>query len=425
MQEINNANPSWLKKLKNESWEAELLVSAVSIFAIFKSFAFFNWVCDMFINKLNPSQYFIGYLITFLGFLAFGMLGALFVIHFGLRAYWIGLVGLNSVFPDYSLEDSAYSKTYTKKLLEKLPRIQNSIKNLDEVCSVLFSAAFSLLIIYLYFGLVSTLYLLVFNLLSGKVPSYILWIPLAILGLIFIAQTIITVIANIKRFKENDRIQNLYYHASIWGSKLLYGPFYKSLLQVTMIFGSNFKKKKTLVRTVLFMLIFGAILGMYQLFQSNVIVLMNFNKTLDQTKMYDYYYKINNTEKSLLLDPEIESDLITGNTTKLFIPIFDYEISNYEKLCNLNDSSFDNEEQKTKNRQAYINCYQKNNTVFIDNDQITLQFFKTDHAVTSQFGIQAFLDLSELTTGNHTLKIVKINGSEDGKTWTIPFYKSN
>lgn len=423
MQENKTENPSWLQKLKNESWEAELLVSAVAIYAIFKSFAFFNWVCDLFINKLDPSQYFLGYLITLLGFLAFGMLGALFVIHFGLRAYWIGLVGLNSVFPDYSLEDSAYSKIYTKKLLEKLPRIQTSIKNLDEVCSVLFSVAFTLLIIYLYMGLFSSVYLLLFNLLSDKVPTYILLIPLAILALIYSVQMTITIIANFKKFKENDKIQNLYYHASIWGSKIFYGPLYKSLLQVTMIFGSNFKKKKTLIRTILFMLVFGAILGLYQLFQSNVIVLMNFNKSLDQTKMYEYYYKNNNTEKSLLLAPEIENELITAQTTKLFIPIFDYEISKYETLCNLNGLPFENEEQKTKNRLAYLDCYQENHTLSIDTTPVVLKFYKIDHPLTGQFGIQAFLDLTALSNGNHTLKIVKKINKEE-KTWVIPFFLS-
>ena len=147
-----------------------------------------------------------------------------------------------------------------------------------------------------------------------------------------------------------------------------------------------------------------AILCLYQLFQSNFIVLMNFNKSLDQTKMYEYYYKNNNTKKSLLLAPEIENEFITAQTTKLFIPIFDYEISKYKTLWNLNDLPFENEEQKTKNRLAYLSSYQINNTVTIDNNLILLQFFKTDHAITGQFGIQAFLNLIELSSGNHTLK---------------------
>lgn len=417
-------NPSWLQKLKNESWEAEILVSAVAIFAIFKSFAVFNWICDLFINKLNPSQYNIGYMITVLGFLAFGILGALFVIHFGLRAYWIGLVGLNSVFPDYSIEDTAYSKAFTEKMLKKLPRLQNSIKNLDEICSVIFSVAFTLLLIYCYLGIFGAVYLLLYNLLSDFIPSYILLAPLVFMAIVYSNQMIITVIANIKKFKENEKIQTWYYKSTIWGSAILYGPLYKNLLQVTMIFGSNFKKKKALVRTLIFMLVFGAALGLYKLTESNFTYLLGFYKNEDQTRIYNSYYSTNNLEKSLLLTPEIETELITSNTTKLFIPIFDFEISAYEKSCSLDELPTTNEEEKSLSRQAYLTCYLENHSLFIDDIVQDIKIFKTDHPITNQFGVQTFLNLSEFENGNHTLKIVKQKKTYDGKTWVIPFYIS-
>jgi hypothetical protein len=427
MENINQQddNPSWLQRLKNESWEAEILVSAVAIYAIFKSFSAFNWICDLFINKLDPSQYNIGYMITVLGFLAFGILGALFVIHFGLRAYWIGLVGLNSVFPDYSIEDTAYSKKFTEKMMRKLPRLQNSIKNLDEICSVIFSVAFTLLLVYCYLGLFGSVYLLLYNLLSDYVVTYILQIPLAFVAVVYINLTITSVIANIKRFKENDSIQNWYYKSTMWGSVILYGPLYKNLLQVTMIFGSNFKKKKALVRTMIFMIVFGAALGLYKLTESNYIHLLGFSKNEDKSRIYNFYYSNNNLQKSLLLAPEIETEFIKSKSSKLFIPIFDHEISKYEKHCGLDKLPTSNEEQKSEGRQAYLNCYEQNHAIFIDEKPISSKFFKADHSVTGQFGIQTFIDLSEFKNGNHTLKIVKQNKTDDGKTWTIPFYKSN
>lgn len=85
METENSKN--WLQRLKDESWEAELLVSAVAIFAILKSFAGLDWMVIQFIDYLNPSQYAIAYFITVCGYLAIGLLGAMFVIHFTLRAY--------------------------------------------------------------------------------------------------------------------------------------------------------------------------------------------------------------------------------------------------------------------------------------------------------------------------------------------------
>ncbi|CAN0603161.1 unnamed protein product, partial [Ectocarpus sp. 12 AP-2014] len=160
---ISQKKTNWLQRLKDESWEAELLVSAVAIYAILQSFSILDWLIIKFIDYLEPSQYVIGYFIVVCGFLAIGVLAAMFAIHFAFRAYWIGLVGLNSVFSDYSLEDSAYSPIYTKKMLNILPKLTSSIGKVDELCSVIFSAAFALMLIYSYITITASLYLLIFN----------------------------------------------------------------------------------------------------------------------------------------------------------------------------------------------------------------------------------------------------------------------
>ncbi|MTI29754.1 hypothetical protein, partial [Xanthovirga aplysinae] len=171
------SSKSWLQRLKEESWEAELLASTISIFGTFKMFNLINWSTNMFIDLLNPSQYLIAFFIVYFGLLAISVLISMFVIHFFLRAYWIGLVGLDSVFPDYSITDSAYPKIYTEKMLSILPKLKDSIQKVDELCSVIFSAAFTFLLIYMYLALFVSIYLLIFNLLSDYVQPYILLIP--------------------------------------------------------------------------------------------------------------------------------------------------------------------------------------------------------------------------------------------------------
>lgn len=420
-------NPAWLQKLKNESWEAELLVSAIAIFAIFSSFSFFNWVCDMFIDRLNPNQYFIGYMITFMGFLAFGILGALFVIHLTLRAYWIGLVGLNSVFPDYSLKDSAYSKTFTEKMLRKLPKLQHTIQNLDEICSVIYSVAFTLLLMYLYLGIFSSIYLLLFNMLSDYIPIYVLLIPLILMAIVYVFQASLTVIANIKKFKNNTRLQTWYFHSTIWGSAVLYGPLYKNLLQITMIFGSNFKKKKALVRTMIFMLVFGMILGMYKLFQSNVTYLLNSNKFEDTSRAYSEFYASNTSDSDFLLVPEIPSEIITQKTFKIFVPLFEYEKNLMYAACGLSSEKFNkkNSIDRQKHWQANLDCYASKINMYVNNQPITVDFLKMDHPKTGQFGLIGFIDINKIPHGKHALKIVKEVSSDLEKSWEIPFYNSS
>jgi len=234
----------------------------------------------------------------------------MFVIHFSLRAYWIGLVGLNSVFPDYSIEDSAYSKIYTERLLSILPKLKDSIKKVDELCSVIFSVAFTFLLMYSYIAIFASLYLLLFNLLSNYIESYVLLIPLFIIGIIYLFQTLFSIFANLKSFRNNKKIQIWYFKTVKLGSLMMFGPIYKSILQVSMIFGSNFKKKKYLAYLIFVFLFAGICVFGFQVSKTNVLSLTNQSTNSDSTRMYSNYYETRNKTNTFLLSPEIESDKV-------------------------------------------------------------------------------------------------------------------
>lgn len=61
---------TWLQKLKQESWEAELLISAVGIFGSFQLFGFIDWLANLFINLLPASLYIAAYFIVHSGLIA-------------------------------------------------------------------------------------------------------------------------------------------------------------------------------------------------------------------------------------------------------------------------------------------------------------------------------------------------------------------
>lgn len=426
MENTNQASSkNWLQRLKDESWEAELLVSAVAIFTILKSFAVLNWLVNFFIDYLDPSQYFLGYFIVVFGFLAIGILGAMFSIHFALRAYWIGLVGLNSVFPDYGLEDSAYSPIYTKKILRVLPKISNSISKIDELCSVIFSAAFAFMLIYFFATIFSSIYLLLFNLLKDIIPHWVLFIPAALLFLLFIFGMLISVPANLKKYRSNERIQHLYFLYARWGAIAMYGPFHKSVLQITMLFGSNFKKKKGLVKMVLVMLIIGVLFGMTKLINSQYGYLIKTDITPDTTRIYDYYYHENNADAELLLAPEIQSNVISTNSISLFVPILKHETRIMGNNCGLEKKKINTDNSERQKRwKANLECYTSKINISINDQPLPIKFLKTNHSKTKQFGLSGFIPLTEIPEGLHTLKITKEVSSEIEKNWSIPFYFS-
>ena len=414
-----NSN-NWLQKLKNESWEAELLVSAIAIFGTFQLFKVIDFITNMFINLLPTNQYYIGYFITFFGLIAISVLVAMFVIHFFLRAYWVGLVGLNSVFPDYSLKDSAYSEIYTKKILAILPKLKDSVTKVDEMCSVIFSAAFTFLLTYSYLAISTGLYLLLFNLLSDYVPIYILLLPLVVFGIIYLLQVIITIVANLKAFKQNEKIQHWYFILIKIGSLLMLGPLYKSILQITMIFGSNFKKKKGLIYLLLLFLFSGFFVSVFQISQTNIFYLVRNDLQVNTTMTYANYYKTENENLTFLLTPEITSDIIESKILKVFIPIF------YHEKTSVCEDFVDNEKKSKEENRAevqnhYLQCYQNFIHIYINGEKIDPNFLKYDHPKTNQFGVLSYIRLKDAIDGRNTITIKKILSEENTRTWAIPF----
>jgi len=421
---LENKNAlKWLQRLKEESWEAELLVSAIAIFGTFQLFGLVEWITNRYIELLPVEQYKYAYFIVFMGLLAVSILVSMFVIHFFLRAYWIGLVGLNSVFPDYGLEDSAYSKIYTKKILGILPKQEETIQKVDELCSVIFSAAFTILLIYSYLALFMSIYMLIYNLLSEYVHAYLLLAPAVLIGLLLVLQTIFSVIGNLKVFKDNEIIQNSFFKLVKWASMVTYGPLYKYLLQVSMAFASNFKKKKSLVFLVLLFFVSGMCVAIVKVTDTNIFYLIDLDKQYSDQMYLGYYYD-QNPNNTFLVTPQIQSDIIEGTTVKLFIPVFHNERNYQDAVCGeyKDDEGLTRIENKLRGRKFYLECYNAYHKVKLNGVLINMEFLKKYHQISEQFGVVGFIDKELFQKGKNTIEITKTLGDVREYNWSIPFY---
>ncbi len=416
MSEITESKEqSWLQRLKEESWEAELLISTVAIFGTLQLFKLIDWATILALDQLPPWQHLAGYGIVFVGLLAVSILTSMFVAHFLLRAYWVGLVGLNSVFPDYGLEDSAYSEIYTRKIANFLPKLKKTIHDVDELSSVIFSAAFFMLLIYSNMALLICIGLILFNFLSAYVSNYILLIPLVILGIAYAFFMIIGIVANIKKFKQNERIQDWYFKSVKWGSFIMFGPLYKYMLQISMTFGSNYKKKKSLVWLTIAIIVIGFIITMYQFRNSKIPYLVSQKRIFDTTRAYHGFYANRNEEGTFLLAPQLDEDVVESDLGRLFIPIFGYEQDLHKELC----GSIPTEDEEKP--LWYLDCYTTYHDVFLNGEKLQVDFLKYEQPFSGQFGVITYLDMVHSKRGKNILKIVK--KMEEPMEWEIPFQR--
>ena len=125
------------------TWELELLLSGAVLFALFQLpplvESAFAWLEPRMGRDLGVVS-FMGYVFTKT---ILYVLIVSFVVHLCLRAYWVALVGLDSVFPGgVRWEHSSAGPIVQRIYRERFPPLASQISRIDNVCSVIFAFAF-------------------------------------------------------------------------------------------------------------------------------------------------------------------------------------------------------------------------------------------------------------------------------------------
>jgi len=158
-----------MDRLRDRTDELELIISSLTIFALFSVPSWlFDKIADISTHLSTSLAIASTVGITLLAGTSFG-LAACFVVHLMARAYWVGLIGLRTVFPD----GINWSKTPGLGPLSRqyyrdtLPDLDTVIQNTDRLASSLFAVISMLTLSLLWFGTI----LIVILVVSGAVGA--------------------------------------------------------------------------------------------------------------------------------------------------------------------------------------------------------------------------------------------------------------
>ncbi len=152
-----------MERLRDRTDELELIISSLTIFALV---SLPGWLFDKMADSythLSTSLAIAGTVgTTLLAGVSYG-LAACFVVHLMARAYWVGLIGLRTVFPDginwgKTPGLGPLSRRYYQDML---PDLDTVIQNTDRVASSLFAIISMLTLSVLWFGIILVLVLVV------------------------------------------------------------------------------------------------------------------------------------------------------------------------------------------------------------------------------------------------------------------------
>lgn len=159
-----------MDRLRDRTDELELIISSLTIFALF---SLPGWLFDKVANiytHLSTSQTIASVVgTTLLAGISYG-LAACFVVHLMARAYWVGLIGLRTVFPgginwSKTAGLGPLSRQYYR---EMLPDLDTVIQKTDRVASSLFAVISMLTLGVLWFGAIMIATLVVSGMVGAR-----------------------------------------------------------------------------------------------------------------------------------------------------------------------------------------------------------------------------------------------------------------
>lgn len=421
--------PKWLRKLEQESWQAELIISGAAIYGSLQLPYYINKLVDFCITFFQPENYFIVYFFFIYLFCASTFLIICFVTHFVLRAIWIGMLGLNYVFPNgINYDFDQYSPTFLKKLKERFPNNHQDIIGLEKMCSAMFGIATSVLMIMISININILILFGLKTVLSFFVPSEVLFYIMVVLAVFMFIFYFVMYFLNLKRFHQNEKLQTWYFNIAQALGKFNYHILYYPITRISYLFVTNSSIKKFTFGMFAIFFAMG-IITTFQMVNSNILLITEENalfREYDRTdKMIATHYDSNLDGSEKLFSATIPSERIHGDLMRVFVPVFRNEKVQMDSLCGewQKDKNLSDAENRRKKRERWRDCAQKYHQFYVNDSLYTSELVHYEHPNQGEDGVLTYLPTEKFKLGKNILRIEKVK--KDGTVYRrirIPFW---
>lgn len=416
--------PKWLKTIQLNSWEAELLISALVLYALFQ---IPDFIQKFSLQTFERGSYAITFSIIIMRAIDLVKLG--YVLHIIVRGIWVSSIGLSYVFPKGIQNETLKFKGKFKSEVEKSTGFIKNVLKLEELSSLIYGISFimfgcligvaTLMFVFVYIGEVMGS-----NLLSG---NPIISIPLVLLVLLFMLFTIIIFI---------DFITSGFFRRKSWSVKWFYPiAWIFRILTLSFLYRKSIlvlqSNTKDWKRYFIPLLILSFIVSFIVITKEHrESILFAYFKKTQEYNFQAVNYESKRGEKDVLIST-IQSDIIDENVIQIYLKDLKVFESIYRSdTVNIDDWFSLNSIKTTK----FLNKW-----IIIKIDSIELNSVKwriTQHPTSYQYGFNSYLDVSILESGDHILQIEldTVGMTLEAKEWiessdynyqyyaNIPFY---
>jgi len=405
-----------LRKLQEESWELELLISGFAIFGLFTAIP----IITESLNEAENSQQIYKFVISLIGTISCYILIFNLLLHVLLRGLWIGALGLRYVSGDIDYDSLNYSQKFTKYLKKHVGSFDKYIGTLENYCSVIFAISFLLI----FYVLAITFTMLAITLIATQLldnddlPNWlsqgvgITLMVFLVFGMFFSFIDFIT-LGFLKKKKWISKIYfPVYWVFSFITLSFLYRPLVYNFLD------NKFGKRLSLALVPFYILItlgttlnynvsnyFGADMS------SNDFVANNNN-----------YEDLINESDGFIDNVAIQSKVISDNYVKIFVlysenienrifafnPLLKPEEDKRGLRTGINfGNHFQSISKRDSLRKVYLKTFNEIYSVKIDTVEFETDFILA-HSKNDKLGFETYVSTKTLEEGKHLLKVNRL-----------------
>jgi hypothetical protein len=423
------------------TWELELLISGAVLFALFQIPPLLNG----FFARAEPQATstmlsVLLFMELYLKAIVYALIAS-FVVHLVARAYWVGLVGLHSVFPKgVRWENFKSGPVGLEVYRERLVSLPAIISRTDNFCSVIFSFAFLLVLLFAFTVCLTSVYSLIaygiaHAFLGGKNTDTVFLVFALLTAVVPAVTTLID-----RRFGQRlsprgrrviRRLVILAYRGTAQG---VISPIFVPLL-------TNVGRKK--IMAIFYFSLFGVLsFVLAERFARSDLLSFNSYDYFGPSSRFgvDYRFYENQRDSGGVYPrtPSIQADVITGPYVKLFIPYYPrrYNVE-IAKSCPAVHAIQSRGLQFGADAPVadslaipVLECLGRLHGVTVDGaPRPDLQYRFYEHPGTGIKGVITYIPADSLTRGQHIITVKQVPSPDASpKTpapapWVIPFWR--
>jgi hypothetical protein len=431
-----------LRDLTSQSWNLELVISGAALFAMLQIPDLLDTAFDYFrFNFLSHTTGIIGVLpalvLSMMKATCY-VLFAAFLTNFVMRAFWVGLVGLLSVYPTGIHYDRIpFSSKYAQEQMSgKFGSLENYIIRLDRRCNIVFAVAFLFTFFFILIAMGYLVAIIVYTFIRPLIPEeYMPFFKILayILGAAYFLVAIVLSLPSVRATPQGARLNYQFatlLHFMFWGLG-------RPSSYITNTFYSHIPSKK-LLRNMMIMMILFIVLMTVNLFVDISRInqrLTPFNsRHLFSTRVDSLFhdastYDSQRGDGQYVSSASIQSDIVREPFLRLYIA---YPKAMDTLLTEIVKEPVWNDKKPIAERRheyAVWSSEQINNLIQIRvNDSLYANpgLLFTMHDKPKQNGWQTVLLPTNLKTGRNTLniRIQPKSPAKPAEIATIPFWYS-